>query len=208
VKNRLMQGKHWRTFHDFLCDYIKLAIGPAWGKAEIAKPTNERHPILNWYQSMCATQATRPKKPGEVVGMQMTGAIAAYMGLAYDLYAIDHNAFLQDRLLARLRNRDNFWGARYELFVAAIFVRAGFDIEFENEDDGSTTHCEFTATHRQTGNRFSVEASVRNSRGFESVACSTVRCKSGLTTSGLFLLTPTSETTRETKHGLPFSIYV
>jgi hypothetical protein len=158
VKNRLMQGKHWRTFHDFLSDYIKLAIGPAWGNAEIAKPANERHPILNWYQSMCASQATRPKKPGEVVGMQMTGAIAAYMGLAYDLYAIDHNAVLQDRLLARLRNRDTFWGARYELFVAAIFVRAGFTIEFEDEDDGNTTHCEFTATHRQTGKSFSVEA--------------------------------------------------
>src|ERR1700722_1670668 len=84
-----------------------------------------------------------------------------YLHLAYDLYALDHNAELQNKLLARLRNRDQFTGARYEVYVAATFIRAGFDIEFENEDDGSTTHCEFTATHRRTLKRFSVEAKRR-----------------------------------------------
>lgn len=91
----------------------------------------------------------------------MTGAVAAYMHLAYDLYALDHNAELQENLLARLRNHDQFTGVRYELHVAAVFVRAGFDIEFEDESDGNTTHCEFTATYKRTGKRFSVEAKRR-----------------------------------------------
>ncbi len=86
------------------------------------------------------------------------------MHLAYDLYALDHNADLQERLLARLRNHEGFTGARYEAYVAAIFIRAGFDIVFENEQDGSTTHCEFTATHRWTGRQFSVEAKRREGR--------------------------------------------
>jgi hypothetical protein len=45
------------------------------------------------------------------------------MFLAYDLYALDHNAELQEKPLARLRNRDNFEGARYEVYVGAILNR-------------------------------------------------------------------------------------
>jgi hypothetical protein len=91
----------------------------------------------------------------------MTGAAAAYLHLAYDLYALDHNAELQSKLVSRLRNRDNFSGAWYEVFVAAAFIRAGFDITLEDEGDRSVTHCEFTATYRETGKRFSVEAKRR-----------------------------------------------
>ena len=91
----------------------------------------------------------------------MTGAAAAYLGLAYDLYCLEHNAELQEILIARLKNADGFPGARYEAFVAAAMIRAGFDLEFENEQDGSSTHCEFTATSKITGRKFSVEAKHR-----------------------------------------------
>ena len=46
---------------------------------------------------------------------QMTGAVAAYMNLAYDLYALDHNAELQAKLIGRLHSREHFSGARYEV---------------------------------------------------------------------------------------------
>lgn len=161
VKNRLLQSKGWKTFHDFLGEYIKKAIGHEWGNTEIAKPFGQRHPILVWYQKVCEHQRTFITEPGKVASGSMTGAIAAYMHLSYDLYTLDHNAELQEKLLARLRNYDKFTGARYEIHVAALFVRAGFDIEFEDETDGSTTHCEFTATYKRTGKRFSVEAKRR-----------------------------------------------
>lgn len=161
VKNRLLHSGKWKTFEDFLCDYIKIAIGPDWGNAEIAKPLEERHPILLWYQKLCQYQQTFITSPGKVNSAPLLGVVAAYLHLAYDLYAIDHNAELQGKLLCRLRNKDQFSGARYELFVAASIIRAGFDIEFENESDGNTTHCEFTAKYRRTGKRFSVEAKRR-----------------------------------------------
>jgi hypothetical protein len=161
VKGRLLHSKQWRTFEDFLFDYIKMKLGPAWGNAEIAKPLGERHRILIWYQRICDYQRTFLTEPGKVSSAPMTGAVAAYLHLAYDLYALDHNAELQEKLLARLRNHDNFTGARYEICVAATFIRAGFDIEFKDEADGTTTHCEFTATYRRTGKRFSVEAKRR-----------------------------------------------
>lgn len=52
VKNRLLHSKGWKTFPDFLGDYIKLAIGSEWGNIEIAKPVEQRHPILIWYQKV------------------------------------------------------------------------------------------------------------------------------------------------------------
>jgi hypothetical protein len=164
VKNRLLHSKRWLTFEDFLFDYIKVAMGSEWGNAELAKPPGERHPILIWYQKACAHLNQFVKEPGKVNSAPGTGAVAAYLHLAYDLYALDHNVELQEKLLARLRNRDNFTGARYEVHVAAVFIRAGFDIEFENEDDRNTSHCEFTATYRKTGRRFSVEAKRREGR--------------------------------------------
>lgn len=161
VKNRLLHSKEWRTFHDFLCDYIKVAIGVDWGNAELAKPLHQRHPILGWYHHLCFYQQTFIKDPGKVHSAPMIGAVAAYMRLAYDLYALDHNAELQDKLIGRLKNGDNFAGARYEVYVAATLIRAGFDLEFENEDDRTSTHCEFVATHKRTNKRFSIEAKHR-----------------------------------------------
>ncbi|MDT8376680.1 MAG: SEC-C domain-containing protein [Mariprofundaceae bacterium] len=161
VKNRLLHSKGWRTFPDFLGDYIQIAIGVDWGKSELSKPPEERHPILNWYEKMRNHQEKHSTKNGEIFSFPATGASEAYMHLAYDLYALDHNVELQEKLLARLRNYDNFEGALYEVHVAATMIRAGFEIEFENEDDRSTTHCEFTATHARTGRKFSVEAKHR-----------------------------------------------
>src|SRR5947207_2239648 len=34
VKNRLLRSKGWLTFHDFLFDYITMALGSDWGNAE------------------------------------------------------------------------------------------------------------------------------------------------------------------------------
>jgi hypothetical protein len=164
VKNRLLHSKRWTTFHDFLIDYVGAAFGSSWGNKELKKPSNSRHPLVTWYVKACEYQKTLPKKANKVHAAPGTGALAAFLHLAYDLYALDHNAELQEKLLMRLRNHDRFSGARYEVFVASTFVRAGFDIAFENEDDRSTTHCEFVATYRATGQRFSVEAKRREGR--------------------------------------------
>lgn len=91
----------------------------------------------------------------------MIGAIAAYISLAYNLYLLAHNIKIQTKLIERLKDKNSFWGAYYETYVAAAFIKAGFDLEFENEDDNYRKHCEFTATCRKTGNRYSVEAKSR-----------------------------------------------
>ena len=160
VGETVMHSKSWNTFHDFLFDYIKKALGQEWGNAELKKKFPERHPILQWYFEVCKVQQ-QFFAPGRISSAPMTGVVRAYLELAYSLYLLAHNVYVQERLIERIKNKDQFLGAQYEVFVAATLIKAGFDLEFEDEDDTSISHCEFTATYRETGAKFSVEAKAR-----------------------------------------------
>ncbi len=161
VANQIYRGK-WLTFHDFLFHYIQSCMGKEWGNAELKKPEEKRHPLIQLYKLVCNYQKTFIKKPGQVNSAPFTGAAAAYTWLSYNLYLIAHNVALQQSLINRLRDPKQFPGAYYETYVAAIFIKAGFILEFEDESDKSTSHCEFTATHKKTGKKYSVEAKLRH----------------------------------------------
>lgn len=167
VGKRICWGK-WMTFHDFLYAYIIDVLGREWFQVEAAKASDFRHPVLRWRERLIALSKIRPAEPGQVKQIQITGAVNAYLTLAYDLYTLEHNADqaktsgIQDRLLHRLKHLDQFVGARYEIRVAAMFLRAGFDLSWEDETDRSTTHGEFTATYPKTGKSFWVECKMRN----------------------------------------------
>ena len=162
VRGRLHFSKDWKTFHDFLMHYIKIVLGEAWGTSELRKPEAERHPILRWYGLLGKFQRNHASTmTGAIRTAPMTGAVEAYLGLAYNLYLLAHNAELQDRMIKRLKDRSNFLGAYYETYVAAAFIKAGFDLALEDESDPSQSHCEFIATYRASGRPFSVEAKTR-----------------------------------------------
>ncbi|MGB9989845.1 YecA family protein [Pseudoduganella rhizocola] len=161
VKNKILYSDKWKTFHDFLFDFIKRKLDPDWGTAEIAKPLAQRHPILIWYDHLCRAQQAHAI-PGKISSMEANGAAISYLRLAYDLYSMEHNSELQAKLINRLKHPEQFLAARYELFVAATMIRAGYAIVLEDEDDRTSSHCEFTATHTATGRQFSVEAKCRN----------------------------------------------
>ena len=127
VGDEIRFSKRWKVFADFLSDYIKGVIGADWGNSEIAKPFEERHPILQWYDGYCRYQGRFTEKVGEVYSAPATGVAYCYLGLAYSLYLIKHNVELQDRLLKRLRDPKQFQGAYYELVVANILIRAGLE---------------------------------------------------------------------------------
>jgi hypothetical protein len=164
VKNRIFHSKTHKTFHDFLGDYLRTVFGSVFGEAELKKPDGECHPVITWYRHLCAEQKRNIVNPGKVHLSKMTNGVSAYMHLAYDLYSLEHNTELRSVLLARLRRPEHFLATCYEAFVAAAFVRAGFEIKFENEDDRSQTHVEFTATSKSTGKSFSVEAKNREGK--------------------------------------------
>lgn len=165
VGNRLHYGKSWRTFPDFLLDYIRNKLTSEWGNAEIAKPDEEKHQIIKLYQELCNWQQTQKKDDDGIFRLTRTGVSAAYLQLAYDLYALDHHSKLQQEVISRLKNKNGYQGARYELLVAATFIRAGFDIEYEDETDRSNKPPEFIATPKISGQKIAVEAKSRHREG-------------------------------------------
>jgi hypothetical protein len=165
VGKTLYQSSRWKTFSDFLQDYIRRVLDPAWCNAEIVKPFGERHPILHWHDNYCRHQRTYIHTPGVVVSAPISGVVACYLGLAYSLYLLDHNVELQMRLLRRLKNVGNFQGAYYELMIANSLIRAGFSLTLEDETDPSSKHCEFAAISCHTGKRYWVEAKMRSIAG-------------------------------------------
>lgn len=162
VGNQLFASSAFKTFPDFLFAYVKQALGNSWGECELRKPLEDRHPVMQWYDHFCRAQAGREPGPDGMYSMEPDGICAAYLYLAYDLYVLRHHALLQEEVLKRLRRADQFPGARYELLVTAAFIRAGFDIEFEDESDQSKKHPEFIAVHKDSGFKMALEAKARH----------------------------------------------
>jgi hypothetical protein len=165
VGNKVYFSDKWKTFPDFLAEYMKQKLGSDWGNVEIAKPLTERHPLMQWYDAYCKYQHEAIKAPGEVFHANVTGIVACYLGLTYSLYLLDHNVEIQERLLSRLKDPANFQGAFYELFVANVLIRAGFQLTLEDEGDGTSKHCEFAAVSRETGKKYWVEAKMGSVAG-------------------------------------------
>lgn len=159
VGNKIFLGK-FKTFHDFLPKYLADTLGANWENNELKKPYQERHPILQLYDKFYSSTNARVTESGKITSGKMTGATACYLWLAYNLYSIQHNVGLQSALVNRLKNEHNFLGAYYETYVAGIFIRAGFEINFEDESDRSNSYCEFVARHKKTGIYYSVEVKI------------------------------------------------
>jgi len=167
--NRLYasNGEHpWRYVPDFLADYIPSIFGKEWGEAELAKAETERHPLGQWRVETLRYMQQQPRLPDGTYNAPPSGFMAAYMAFAFDLYAIEDNSRFDDDLLTRLKNKQQFQGARHEVFVEATCLRAGFSIEHENERDGSKRHAEFTARHRQPVSSFRLKPRASTGKVF------------------------------------------
>jgi hypothetical protein len=154
-----------KYFPDFLLVLMSNIFGREWWDAEVAKPRDQRHPAFQWRSKAITFQNKQRSSADGTYCAQYTGPMLAYYSFAYDLFVVKDNGRLDARLIERLKRQDLFQGARHELFAEATCIRAGFSIEHENEADGSTRHAEFAATHRETGERVSVEAKSKHRPG-------------------------------------------
>ena len=162
VWQRADQAKY---FTDILLTFYQNVFGREWTETEYAKPRGQRHPVVELrYKALShAYQHARTEKG--IYLPHLTCPMQAYLAFAYDLWIVNDTARLDKRLIERLKNQDQFHGARHELFAEATCIRAGFEIERENEADGSTRHAEFIATHQFTKQKVSVEAKSKHRPG-------------------------------------------
>lgn len=159
VKNRLYHSANWKTFHDFLLDYLSIIFGSEWFKDELQKKDDEQHPVIQWHISLRRYLEEYEKEEKEIYDAPMTGVAESFLGLSYNLYLIAHNVIIQDELIRRLKDRNQFHGALYETYVAALLIKAGYELEFEDETNPDKKHCEFSAIKGSI--KYSVEAKSR-----------------------------------------------
>ena len=170
VGDRCWHSARWLTFHDFLDEYLLRQLGIEWHNAEMKKPHDQRHRIVRWRVEAFEAAKRTATTVGRISTSVMNGTQQAYLNLAYNIYLIAHHApmgqteQLMKTFVTRLRSSksDAFTGKLFETYAAAMFLKAGFTLDYEDEADGDSSHVEFVATYPGTGKKFSVEVKARN----------------------------------------------
>jgi hypothetical protein len=185
VPSNVWNGYRWRaiwntlhyrplseTFHEFLVDVLLFTFGKEWHEEQLTMDDGKKHIIMKWKFSFAEwTRNSWESSTVEVVdgferrGATPTGEVKAFLQLAYDLYCLQVVSKLPHLMVKRLRNYREFQGVRYEIAVAAMIARAGFDIEFFDKKFKAETQCEFIAVHKETGIKIGVEAKSRRRIG-------------------------------------------
>lgn len=157
-----------QTFHEYLGEIVKLAFGKQWWFRQLGMARPHRHVVADWWQEFgditarCSDNDHRA--PDGSFSGDASGGSSAMIQLGYDLYILQAKNSLPESLMKRLRKQQSFQGARYEVAVAAIMIRSGFEIEFIDDTDKKGKRCEFVASH-PTGFKVWVEAKSRVRRG-------------------------------------------
>jgi hypothetical protein len=158
VKNKLYSSTAWVFFTDFLIDFLKEAMGRAWGAR--AQAEGVPHPIFRWLDLLRRKDGLNGARTED--GVPERGYVSSLFRLAYALYLIAHHDEIAPGLVKRLRSpRDDiFRPAMYEALVAAAFAVAGFSITGAEHRRTSEKTPEFWATAK-SGVRYSVEAKCK-----------------------------------------------
>jgi hypothetical protein len=165
VRNATLIINASATVHDFLFEYIKHVLGHDWMQAESVKPKTEKHQILQWNEDLAQLLKKNGAGSDSLKKAIPDGAAKSYLSLAWDLFSVDDNALLQQGFINRLKQNEQFQGARYELFAAATCIRAGFKLDYEAVEDTSKKQPEFVGTHKEKGQIIAVEAKSRHRPG-------------------------------------------
>lgn len=169
IGNTIAMRPPEETNYEFFVSVLCSTMTEEWHEEQLGRPEAERHVIERWVEMSNAVRA------GEVSGVPVTkegeglysapmiGDLKSLACLAYDVYTLRHHNALPHKLLARLKSDDQFQGARYEIAVAAVFLRAGCEIEWLTATDRKLP--EFLAIHPITGREIAVEAKSRHRPG-------------------------------------------
>src|SRR5262249_36893575 len=139
------------TFHEFIIAVLRDMLGRDWWEEQLRLPPEQQHFIVQCFRRFsdwkrCHTTEANTVADGIFIALP-DGWSRSLLALAWDACSLRHASHIPDQLLERLKSRDQYQGARYELSIAAIFARLGLVIDFLDESAFGERHCEFIATH-------------------------------------------------------------
>jgi hypothetical protein len=157
------------TFREFLVRMLVNELGVGWFAGQRRRPVAERHALCRWIEEWESVRASPPMEDAVFaqegsIGIWPSGSVQALMSVAYDVAAVlAASPVRPSRTIERLKARDTFQGARYELTVARIFATTGYELKW-NEHEQSRRHPEFVARCESDGFAIGVEAKSRRRR--------------------------------------------
>lgn len=161
VGNSFYIRDYRETFQDFLVHQLKHGLGWLWGTKEVQKTLNQRHVYLRWlnsFASLVREKTTQDNKlMKDLYSTEMNGDSQMLLSFAYDIFTLRNADQLPSKKIKELREWNKFQSTRYEIAIAAIFIRAGFTLEWYDDKTTSNQHGEFIATHLKTREKIDVE---------------------------------------------------
>ena len=167
VGDRVVLSKPKQTLHEFFISELHHQFGQDWFDEQEKLTEDEWHPVAQWWVLFGKLHGGELddfevlKREENLYSAEMPGEVKSLICLAYDLYTLGDALSLPASPLKRLRHKDQFQGARYELAMAAVFIRAGCKIEWIT--DTTRKLPEFIA--RDGKIEIVVEAKSRHRRG-------------------------------------------
>ncbi len=192
VKPVLFQGKkvwalgnrvyvvRWpnQTFHEFLVHTVlRHELGEDWLQCELKKSEEEMHFIAKCCKkfdeiNIRARQDSSIKVSDNLWRTNADGWSLSLLSLAFDIASLAHSVPQSlgqvkgfELLIERLKGKDSYQGARYELTIAAIFTRMGFILEYYDDSSVRYKHGEFIAIHNSSNLSIVVETKSRHRLG-------------------------------------------
>lgn len=163
VGGRMYYGPLDESFHEFVLKLLREQLTHEWIRKELARDKRDQHIVVRWFLEKDELFATRADDHGKAVrSVVMTGGVKSLLALGYDVYSLLHTGKILPKLVNRLKNRDQFQGARYEMALAAIVARCGLKLEWLNANE---MHCEFVAREHRSGLRVGFEAKSHHRPG-------------------------------------------
>jgi hypothetical protein len=164
VRNKLYRRPKEETFQDFLINHLLWFLGEEWFDRETKKPLEQRHIILRWRHELneqMRKHASPNRDTSVPLRTPMTGGTKALLVLADDVLQLAQSLDTPSKVSGRLGDMHEFQGARYEILVASLFARCGFQIGFI--DDAAKRNPEFIAS--KGSEKVAVEAKSRHRAG-------------------------------------------
>jgi hypothetical protein len=167
IGDRVVLSKPNQTLHEFFISNLCQQFGQNWFEEQQNLPEDQRHPVERWWNLFGKLRGGEledfevHKAEGNLYSSEMPGEVKSLVCLAYDLFTLGDALALPASPLKRLRHKEQFQGARYELAMAAVFIRAGCKVEWIT--DTSRKLPEFIAKYGKI--EIVVEAKSRHRRG-------------------------------------------
>lgn len=166
VGDRVYFRRHEETFHEFLFFFLAHILGSQWFAAQKQQPPEKRHQIHRWYDSVTAFWKSLRSRPqvDEHFSAHAPGDVWDLLTLAHDVFHLFNAGNFAKKLKRRLLDHRDFQGTRYEIAVAALLTRAGFEVESVQGLHSKKQH-DWHAVDRQSGITMAVEAKSRHRVG-------------------------------------------